>query len=72
VDDANDARNKSLAGGVFPQKMSAPAFRRSELVSLDVVDLEFTRAGLIVTLRKSKTDQEGKSRRLGIPYGSGT
>jgi integrase len=48
----------------------AGAFRRSELVSLDVADLEFTRAGLIVTLRKSKTDQEGRSRRLGIPYGS--
>ena len=48
----------------------AGAFRRSELVSLDVSDLEFTRAGLVVTLRKSKTDQEGKSRRLGIPYGS--
>ena len=48
----------------------AGAFRRSELVSLDVDDLEFSRAGLIVTLRKSKTDQEGRSRRLGIPYGS--
>jgi integrase len=48
----------------------AGAFRRSELVSLDIADFEFTRAGLIVTLRKSKTDQEGKSRRLGIPYGS--
>ena len=45
-------------------------FRRSELVSPDVVDLDFSRAGLIVTLRKSKTDQEGRSRRLGIPYGS--
>jgi len=49
----------------------AGAFRRSELVSLDLADLEFTRAGLIVTLRRSKTDQEGNSRRLGIPYGSG-
>jgi integrase len=48
----------------------AGAFRRSELVSLDVADLEFASAGLIVTLRKSKTDQEGKSRRLGIPFGS--
>jgi integrase len=47
----------------------AGAFRRSELVSLDVADLEFARAGLIVTLRKSKTDQEGRSRRLGIPFG---
>ena len=48
----------------------AGAFRRSELVSLDVSDLEFSQAGLIVTLRKSKTDQEGKSRRIGIPFGS--
>src|ERR671933_1751574 len=48
----------------------AGAFRRSELIGLDVADLEFARAGLIVTLRRSKTDQEGKSRRLGIPFGS--
>ncbi|MBV9547079.1 MAG: tyrosine-type recombinase/integrase [Chloroflexi bacterium] len=48
----------------------AGAFRRSELVSLEVSDLEFSQAGLIVTLRKSKTDQEGRSRRLGIPFGS--
>jgi integrase len=48
----------------------AGAFRRSELVGLDVADLEFARARLIVTLRKSKTDQEGRSRRLGIPFGS--
>jgi integrase len=48
----------------------AGAFRRAELVSLDVSDLEFSRAGLIVTLRKSKTDQEGRSRRVGIPFGS--
>src|SRR5258707_900858 len=46
------------------------AFRRSELVSLDLGDVELSSAGLIVTLRRSKTDQEGKSRRLGIPFGS--
>lgn len=48
----------------------AGAFRRSELVSLDVQDLEFSQAGLIATLRRSKTDQEGRSRRIGIPFGS--
>jgi integrase len=48
----------------------AGAFRRSELVGLDVSDLELSSAGLAITLRKSKTDQEGGSRRLGIPYGS--
>jgi integrase len=48
----------------------AGAFRRSELVALDVEDLEFQRNGVVVTLRRSKTDQEGSSRRIGVPYGS--
>src|SRR5260370_26170563 len=48
----------------------AGAFRRSEMVSLDVPDLGFTRDGLTVTLRRSKTDQQGIGRKIGIPYGS--
>lgn len=48
----------------------AGAFRRSELVGLNAEDLEFTRDGLIVHLRRSKTDQEGQGRKIGIPYGS--
>jgi len=48
----------------------AGAFRRSELVSLDVDDAQFTQDGLVVTLRRSKTDQEGAGRKVGLPYGS--
>jgi site-specific recombinase XerD len=48
----------------------AGAFRRSELVALDVSDLTFTREGLTVALRRSKTDQEGAGTKKGIPYGS--
>ena len=48
----------------------AGAFRRSELVALDVADVAETGDGLVVTLRRSKTDQEGAGRRIGIPYGS--
>lgn len=48
----------------------AGAFRRSELVSLDVSDVNLTRDGAIITLRRSKTDQEGQGRKVGIPYGS--
>lgn len=33
-------------------------------------DLEFSRHGLTVTLRRSKTDQDGAGRKVGIPYGS--
>jgi site-specific recombinase XerD len=48
----------------------AGAFRRSELVSLDVEDCAFGKDGLTVTLRRSKTDQQGVGRKIGIPYGS--
>ena len=37
----------------------AGAFRRSELVGLDVEDCTFGKDGLTVTLRRSKTDQDG-------------
>jgi len=46
------------------------AFRRSELVALDAADVAITRDGLVVTIRRSKTDQEGEGRKIGIPYAS--
>jgi len=48
----------------------AGAFRRSELVALDIEDCVFGKDGLTVTLRRSKTDQDGQGRKIGIPYGS--
>jgi integrase len=48
----------------------AGAFRRSELVGLNVDDCVFSKDGLTVTLRRSKTDQAGTGRKIGIPYGS--
>jgi integrase len=50
----------------------AGAFRRSELVGLDVGDLSWQEGqGVIVTLRRSKTDQEGQGQKVGIPFGQG-
>ena len=46
----------------------AGAFRRSELVGLDVQDLVDNDDGLDVILRRSKTDQEGKGRAAAINY----
>jgi len=46
------------------------AFRRSELVALNVADIESCEDGVKVTLRRSKTDQEGQGRVVGIPHGS--
>jgi integrase len=48
----------------------AGAFRRSELVALNVEDVEFREDGLKVTIRKSKTDQEGAGQVVGIAHGS--
>jgi len=50
----------------------AAAFRRSELVGLNISDLEFVDRGLIVHLRRSKTDQEGLGRKVAIPFGRGS
>jgi site-specific recombinase XerD len=48
----------------------AGALRRSELVGLDVGDVIEGTDGLTLHLRRSKTDQEGAGRTLGIPFGS--
>jgi integrase len=48
----------------------AGGFRRSELAALTVEDLGFVDDGVIVTIRKSKTDQEGAGREVAIPTGS--
>jgi integrase len=48
----------------------AGAFRRSELIALDVADLTFTPEGMEVLIRRSKTDQEAHGRKLGIPCGA--
>jgi integrase len=48
----------------------AGALRRSELVGLDLADVTEGTDGLTVHLRRSKTDQEGTGRTVGIPFWS--
>jgi site-specific recombinase XerD len=47
----------------------AGGLRRHELVALDVEDLEGVEEGLVINLRRGKTDQTGKGMRKGIPFG---
>ena len=63
-DTLRDVRDKALLLIGF-----ASGFRRSELVGLDVSDIEQVRQGIIITLRHSKTDQECAGRKIGIPHG---
>ena len=48
----------------------AGGFRRSELAGLRLEDLKDTAEGMVATLRRSKTDQEGQGRPVALPYGS--
>jgi site-specific recombinase XerD len=47
----------------------AGAFRRSELVALDVADVAEAKTGLLITIRRSKTDQEGEGVAIAIAKG---
>lgn len=48
----------------------AAALRRSELVDLNVNDVEWHAAGLVLEIRSSKTDQEGRGTRIPVPNGA--
>ena len=61
--DLKKLRNKALLLIGF-----SGGFRRNELVSLDLEDVEFVFEGLKITLKKSKTDQFGEGMIKGIPY----
>lgn len=63
-DDIHGLRDRALILLGF-----AAALRRSELVALNVEDLRFTADGLEVTVRRSKTDQGGKGRVVGVHRG---
>ena len=56
-------RNKTLLLIGF-----AGGFRRNELISLDLEDIEFVFEGVKITLNKSKTDQFGEGFVKGIPH----
>lgn len=47
----------------------AAALRRSELVGLTLRDVEFVDEGLRLTIRHSKTDQEGEGQVIAVPSG---
>lgn len=48
----------------------AAALRRSELVALDVADLEFVEQGVVLHIRRSKTDQDAAGAEIAVPNGT--
>jgi integrase len=61
-DDLRGKRDKALLLVGF-----AGAFRRSELVNVMVHDIQFSRTGMVITLSRSKTDQEHHGMKKNIP-----
>ena len=61
--DVKKLRNKALLLIGF-----SGGFRRNELVSIDLEDVEFVFEGLKITLKKSKTDQFSEGFTKGIPH----
>lgn len=64
TDRPRDLRDKALLLIGF-----AGALRRSELVGLNYDDITLVDEGIVLTIRRSKTDQLGKGRKIGIPFG---
>jgi integrase len=46
----------------------AGALRRSELVALNLDDIEFVKQGMTIKIKRSKTDQEGEGFLIGVPF----
>ena len=47
----------------------ASALRRSELVALQLADVQLVKEGARLTIRHSKTDQDGEGQAIAIPHG---
>lgn len=67
----------NVGGGLAPLRDRALlllgfsiAARRSELVALDVADIVKNERGLMVRIRRSKTDQEGRGATVAVPFGA--
>jgi len=63
----NKVKNKALVLIGF-----AGGFRRSELVSIELEDIDFVSEGVKIFVKRSKTDQSGEGMTKGIPYFTNT
>lgn len=69
--DATGDRPKELRDRALLLIGFAGALRRSELVGLDLDDIEHVRQGMILHIQHSKSDQEARGQKIGIPFARG-
>jgi site-specific recombinase XerD len=70
VDAAPDVSSKGRRDRALLMLGFAGAFRKSEVVALNVEDLEFCDEGVRVTIRRSKTDQEARGQTIAVLRGA--
>jgi site-specific recombinase XerD len=63
INDLKKKRDKALILIGF-----SGGFRRSELVNIDLNEVEFTKEGVKIFIKRSKTDQSGEGMTKAIPY----
>ena len=66
-DDGNAMPNKRCRDVALLLFMFHSAMRRNEVAHLSWSDLTFDRRGVVLVIRKSKTDQEAKSQTIALP-----
>jgi hypothetical protein len=81
AEDRPARRRTAIGAGDLPQplhrrarsgccSLGSGALRRSEIVGLNVSDLRFEGEGVVLRLRRSKTNQEGALEEVAVLYGS--
>ena len=63
IDEIKKLRDKSIILVGF-----GGGFRRTEIISIDLEDIEFVSEGLKINVNRSKTDQFGEGMTKGLPY----
>jgi site-specific recombinase XerD len=68
IDKAENKEDKNARDKALILIGFSGGFRRSELVNIDFEDLEFTKEGVKIFIKRSKTDQSGEGMIKAIPY----
>ena len=68
INESNEKNNRKIRDKAILLIGFAGGFRRSELVSIKIEDIEFVTEGVKIFVKRSKTDQSGEGMTKAIPY----
>lgn len=68
IDQSKQSENKKIRDKAIILVGFSGGFRRSELVDINIEDVDFVNEGVKIFIRRSKTDQSGEGMTKAIPY----